>query len=59
VAPPDTAMLTPAQLAQWLQISERQVERLEGVPWERFGSRTRRVLVRKMIDWLQRTNGGG
>lgn len=59
VAPPETAVLTPAQLARWLQISERQVERLEGVPWERFGSRTRRVLVRKMIDWMQRTNGGG
>ena len=53
VAPPETALLTPRQLAAWLQVSERQVERLEGIPWVRMGKRGRRALVRSVLAWLE------
>ena len=53
VAPPETALLTPAELARWFQISERQVERLEGIPWVTFGARSRRALVRSVLAWLE------
>ena len=53
LAPPETALLTPAELARWFQISERQVDRLEGLPWVTFGKRSRRALVRSVLAWLE------
>ena len=52
VAPSETALLTPEQVAAWFQISPRQVERLKGVPWVTFGARSRRALVRSVLTWL-------
>ena len=52
-APPETALLTPVELARWFQISVRQVERLEGIPWVTFGARSRRALVRSVLAWLE------
>lgn len=53
-APAETAVLTPAQLATWLQVSERQIERWDGVPWFYVGgSRSKRVLVRDVLRWLE------
>jgi hypothetical protein len=59
-APPETAVLTAEQLATWLQISPRQVDRLAGIPWVTFGARSRRALVRSVLAWLetQAKNGG-
>jgi len=60
LAPPETALLTPAELARWFQISERQLDRLPGIPNVTFGKRSRRALVRSVLDWLeaQAKNGG-
>lgn len=57
LAPPETALLTPAELARWFQISERQVDRLEGIPWVTFGARSRRALVRSVLAWLETRRG--
>lgn len=53
LAPAETALLTPAELARWFQVSERQVERLEGIPWVTFGARSRRALVRSVLAALE------
>jgi hypothetical protein len=52
-APPDNALLTPKQIAAWFQVSERQVDRLDGIPWVTFGARSRRALVRSVLAWLE------
>jgi hypothetical protein len=60
LAPAETALLTPAELARWFQISERQLDRLPGIPYVTFGKRSRRALVRSVLAWLesQPKNGG-
>jgi hypothetical protein len=58
-APPETAVLTPAQTAQWLQVSERQLERIEGFPWVTVGGpRSRRVAVRDVLRWIEKQSQG-
>lgn len=53
-APPETAILTPEQLAAWLQISPRQLERMGGVPcFLAGGTRSRRYLVKAVLAWLE------
>jgi hypothetical protein len=53
-APPDNAVLTPKQLAAWFQISERQVDRIDGLPYVLFGgSRSKRHPVRLVLRWLE------
>lgn len=53
-APADTAVLTPAQLASWLQISQRQLERIDWLPVvELGGSRSKRYLVRAVARALE------
>ena len=53
-APADNAVLTAAQLAKWLQISERQVDRLRGIPYvPAGGTRSKRYLVRTVVTWLE------
>ena len=53
LAPPETAVLTLEQLAAWLQVSPRQVERAAWVPWFTVGgTRSRRVLVRDVLKAL-------
>lgn len=52
VAPPENALLTPAELARWFQISPRALDRIEGVPYVRFGKR-KRALVRSVLAWLE------
>ena len=53
IAPPETALLTPEQVAAWFQISPRQVDRLQGLPWVTLGARGRRLLVRSGLAWLE------
>jgi hypothetical protein len=55
---PETAVLTPPQLAAWLQVSERQLERIDGIPWVTFGKRSRRALVRSVLTWMQSRKDG-
>jgi hypothetical protein len=50
-AAPD-AILTAADVAAWLKITPRQVQRL-GVPCFRLGPRTSRYLARDVLAWLE------
>jgi hypothetical protein len=45
-------VLTRDQVAAWLQVKPRQVERL-GVPCLRLGSKTLRYLRRDVLKWLE------
>lgn len=45
-------LLTAAEVAQWLKISPRQVQRLQ-VPWIDLGRKTRRYEVGEILTWLQ------
>ena len=52
-APPREAVLTPEQLCAWLQISHRQLHRLD-VPCIRLGRRTVRYSVEQVLEHLKR-----
>ncbi len=53
-APADNAVLTPKQLAAWFQVSERQVDRIPGLPYVLLGgSRSKRHPVRLVLSWLE------
>jgi hypothetical protein len=48
----DTDVLTPEQVATWLKIEKRQLERF-GVPVLLLGHKTRRYLRADVLAWLQ------
>lgn len=48
---PDT-ILTRAEVATWLKVRPRQVERL-GIPCLNLGRRTKRYLARDVLAWLE------
>src|SRR6266566_2588217 len=51
--PPDAdAILTAAEVAAWLKITPRQVQRV-GIPCVRLGLRTPRYLGRDVLAWLE------
>ena len=50
--PAPDAVLTAADVAAWLKITPRQVQRL-GVPCVRLGPRTPRYLARDVLAWLE------
>lgn len=50
--PAPDAILTAADVAAWLKITPRQVQRL-GVPCVRLGPRTPRYLARDVLAWLE------
>ncbi len=53
-APADNAVLTSKQLATWLQVWERQIDRLQGCPYVLVGgSRSKRFPVRLVLRWLE------
>jgi hypothetical protein len=54
---PDT-ILTRAEVAEWLKVRPRQVERL-GVPVLDLGVKTKRYLARDVIAWLNSVREGG
>jgi hypothetical protein len=57
--PPETRILTPEQLAEWLQVSERQVERMDAIPYFLAGGkRSKRYLVRTVLAWLDKQSQG-
>jgi hypothetical protein len=51
--PPDpSAILTVAEVAAWLKIRPRQVQRL-GIPCLDLGRKTKRYLARDVLAWLE------
>jgi hypothetical protein len=53
LAPAPDTILTRAEVAAWLKIKPRQVERL-GVPCLNLGRKTKRYLREDVERWLQR-----
>ena len=53
-APPFTndGILTRDEVAEWLKVKPRQVERL-GVPRLDLGRKTKRYLMRDVLQWLE------
>ena len=53
-APADNSVLTAKQVAAWLQIGERQLDRIPGLPYvPAGGTRSKRYLVRTVVTWLE------
>jgi hypothetical protein len=50
------AILTRDEVAAWLKVKPRQVERL-GVPYLDLGRRTKRYLAKDVFAWLQMKRG--
>lgn len=53
VVPPPEAVLTTDQVAAWLQVHTRQVQRL-GIPALKLGHKTVRYRARDVMAWLQK-----
>lgn len=53
VAYPETAVLDIHQVADWLQVSVRTVERLD-IPCTFLGHRTKRYLGKDVIEYMNR-----
>jgi len=51
------AILTRDEVADWLKVKPRQVERL-GVPTLDLGRKTKRYLVKDVRDWLEKQRRG-
>lgn len=51
VAHPPEAVLNIAQVAEWLQVSTRTVERLD-IPCVFLGARTRRYLAKDILKYM-------
>lgn len=49
---PADALLTAADVGNWLKVSSRQVQRL-GVPWIDLGRKSRRYQVKDILAWLE------
>ncbi len=52
------AILTRAEVAAWLKVRPRQVERL-GIPALDLGRKTKRYVARDVIAWLEAYRRGG
>lgn len=55
--PPPEAILTRHEVATWLRLKPRQVERL-GVPVLRLGPRTLRYRAGDVAAWIERHRAG-
>jgi len=53
LAYPEEAVLTIEQVAEWLQVSKRQAERLS-IPCFYLGTRTRRYLGKSVLEFIER-----
>jgi len=49
--PPNT-LLTADEVADWLEVARRQVQRL-GIPWIDLGRKTPRYQVKDVLAWLE------
>lgn len=56
---PHDALLTANDVAEWLKVARRQVQRL-GIPWIGLGRKTPRYQVKDVLAWLEtrRRDGG-
>lgn len=52
----DTSLMTRVEVAAWLKVRPRQVERL-GVPCIALGRKTVRYLRADVLEWLERQRG--
>ena len=52
-------VLTPDEVADWLKVARRQVQRM-GIPWIDLGRKTPRYQVKDVLAWLEtrRRDGG-
>lgn len=51
LSPARDSILTRDEVARWLKVKPRQIERL-GVPVLNLGAKTKRYLGRDVLDWL-------
>jgi hypothetical protein len=49
---PRNTLLTADEVADWLQVTRRQVQRL-GIPWIDLGRKTPRYQVKDVLVWLE------
>lgn len=56
MTPNSDAVLTRAEVAKWLQVRPRQLERL-GVPCLQLGRKTQRYLRADVLAWLEAQRG--
>ena len=49
---PPNALLTADEVAEWLKVARRQVQRL-GIPWIDLGRKTPRYQVKDILTWLE------
>lgn len=54
--PAPDAILTCAEVAAWLKIKPRQVQRL-GIPFFDLGLKTKRYLAKDVFSWLESRRG--
>jgi len=50
------ALLTADEVAEWLTVARRQVQRL-GIPWIDLGRKTPRYQVQDILAWLETRRG--
>jgi len=55
---PANAILTRDEVAAWLKVRPRQVERL-GIPCLDLGRKTKRYVAEDVLVWLQAKRNGG
>ena len=56
--PASDDILTAAEVAAWLKIKPRQVQRL-GIPCVALGRKTKRYIARDILAWLEIHRAGG
>lgn len=49
---PRDALLTADEVAEWLKVARRQVQRV-GIPWIDLGRKTPRYQVKDILTWLE------
>lgn len=56
--PPPEGIMTRDEVATWLKVAPRQVDRL-GIPCIDLGRKTKRYLVKDVAAWLESKRRGG
>lgn len=56
--PPPDGIMTRDEVAAWLKVAPRQIDRL-GIPCIDLGKKTKRYLVKDVATWLESKRRGG